>query len=261
MSVETPPRRRWWQYKRTWFIGVPTLLILGVVGLYAWGTSQPKPQGYAPTATVEATAAVEDVDVVEETTPEVEAVAPQETTSPQETVTTEEPEPVPDTAAVVDSTRYTVDARSKQEWVLFDFNTGEVVDGDFTDTAWDIALQRTKLLTNSGVTNPSGPGGAYDLGEVLLQDAVPPETAAFSVDVLGGEDDDEPENPAIGGWYNYQFIKHVISVKPNTYLVRTGEDLDVLVQFDSYYCEDEEPACVTFTYRMVPKVESVAPSD
>ncbi len=86
----------------------PPLLILGVVGLYAWGTSQPKPQGYAPTATV-------------------------------------------------DSTRYTVDARSKQEWVPFDFNTGEVIDGDFTDTTWDIALQRTKLLTNSGVTNPSVP--------------------------------------------------------------------------------------------------------
>ncbi len=255
MSVETPSRRRWWQYKRTWFVGVPALVILGVVGLYIWGTSQPKPQGFAPTATVEAAAPIQDVDVVEEATPEVE------TPSPPETVTTEGPAPVPDVAPVVDSTRYTVDARSKQEWVLFDFNSGEVVDGDFTGTTWDIALQRTKLLTNSGVTNPSGPGGAYDLGEVLLQDAVPPEQAVFSVDVLGGEDEDEPENPAIGGWYNYQFIKHVISVKPNTYLVRTGEGLDVLVQFDSYYCEDEEPACVTFSYRMVPRVESGVPID
>ncbi|GMQ93747.1 MAG: hypothetical protein BMS9Abin12_1227 [Acidimicrobiia bacterium] len=229
MSVERVVSRRWWQYKRTWFFGVPLVLILGVVGLFLWGSSQPKPEGFAPTVT----------DQVGSPSA-AQAAAVKET-------------------PIDEPTRYTVDARSKQEWILFDFNTGSVVDGDFSDAGWDIALQRTKLLTNSGVTNPSGLGGAYDLGEVLLEDAAPPETAAFSVDILGGEDEDVRENPAIGRWYKYSFIKHVVSVKPNTYLVRTGGDRDAMVQFDSYYCEDEEPACITFRYRLVPKVDVAVP--
>ncbi|MFV1969859.1 MAG: HmuY family protein, partial [Acidimicrobiia bacterium] len=150
--------------------------------------------------------------------------------------------------------RYTLDATSTDDWVFFDFEDGRVVDTDFVSPDWDVAFKRTKVLTNSGVTNESGPGGAFDLGEVPLEAATPPASAVFAVDVLGGDDDDEPENPALGRWYSYSFIKHIVSVKPNTYLVRTGGDNDALVQFDSYYCEDEEPGCITFRYRLVPEV-------
>jgi len=45
-----------------------------------------------------------------------------------------------------------------------------------------------------------------------------------------------------------------VSAKPNTYLLRTGDELDALVQFDSYYCEDEEAGCITFRYRLIPSV-------
>ncbi|GMR02364.1 MAG: hypothetical protein BMS9Abin20_0698 [Acidimicrobiia bacterium] len=236
MHEPQAPGRRWWQYKRTWLIGLPAALVLGVVGLFVWGSLQPKPAGFAPTDSDQAVASSQVA------APSQEAVPSEETVSPEEAVTSEE------------WIRYTVDAKSKQDWVLFDFDQGRVVDGDFTAPDWDVAFKRTKLLTNSGVTNPSGPGGAYDLGEVLLEDAMPPESVVFVVDILGGEDEDEPENPAIGGWYKYSFIKHVVSVKPNTYLVRTGEDSDALVQFDSYYCEDEEAACITFRYRLIPRV-------
>jgi len=250
MSGDPTTDRRWWQYKRTWFIGLPVVLILALVGLFAWGSAQPKPEGFAPTAATEATTVIDDSAPVVETTV-VQESPPVEPRSP-----TGETASVDDT---VETIRYTVDARSKKAWVLFDFTTGELVDGDFTTAGWDIALKRTKLLTNSGVTNPSGPGGALDLGEVPLEEATPPDTASFSVDVLAGEDEDEPENPEIGGWYTYSFIKHIVSVAPNTYLVRTGEDRDAMVQFDSYYCEDEEPACITFRYRLVPKVDTATP--
>lgn len=162
----------------------------------------------------------------------------------------------PDELAVVTEqwTRYTVDATSTVDWVLFDFDEGRVVDGSFASAGWDVAFRRTKLLTNSGVTNPSGPGGAFDLGEVPLETAAPPASAAFAVDQLGGDDDDEPENPAAGRWYSYSFISHIVSVKPNTYLLRTGESRDAMVQFDSYYCADEESGCITFRYRLIPSV-------
>jgi hypothetical protein len=253
MSAGIPTDRRWWQYKRVWFIGVPVALILSFAGLYAWGTSQPKPEGFAPTIETQTAPSTDDGARADESVQAQESAVAQESAPIDEEPAMEEADPGQEPI------RYTVDARSKQEWILFDFNTGELVDGDFTAPGWDIALQRTKALTNSGVTNPSGPGGAYDLGEVPLAEAIAPATAVFEVDVLAGEDEDEPENPAIGGWYRYSFIKHVVSVKPNTYLVRTGEDQDALVQFDSYYCEDEEPACITFSYLMVPKVEATIP--
>jgi len=204
--------RRWWRYKRTWFVGLPAALVLAVGGLFVWGQLQPRPPGFAPTN--------------------------------------------PDELAVVTEqwTRYTVDATSTVDWVLFDFDEGRVVDGGFASAGWDVAFRRTKLLTNSGVTNPSGPGGAFDLGEVPLETATPPASAAFAVDQLGGDDDDEPENPAAGRWYSYSFISHIVSVKPNTYLLRTGESRDAMVQFDSYYCADEESGCITFRYRLIPSV-------
>ena len=218
--------RRWWQYKRTWLIGLPVALGLGVIGLFVWGGLQPRPAGFAAIESDEVAVVEEEVTVAEDEVTVAEEVW----------------------------TRYTVDATSTVDWVLFDFEKGRVVDGDFASPGWDVAFRRTKLLTNSGVTNPSGPGGAFDLGEVPLETARPPASVTFTVDRLGGDDDDEPENPAAGYWYSYSFISHIVSVKPNTYLVRTGENRDALVQFDSYYCEDEESGCITFRYRLIPKV-------
>ncbi|MFV1998770.1 MAG: HmuY family protein [Acidimicrobiia bacterium] len=225
MRSEMTSRKRWWRLKRTWLIGIPSLLAIGVVGTFVWGGLQPRPAGFAP---------VDEPQIV---------AAPQKVN------------PVVDEAAFepMEITRYTVDAKSRDDWVLFDFNEGRVIEGDLSSPGWDLAFRRTTLLTNSGETNPSGAGGAIDLGEVLLEDAVTPESVVFDLDVLGGEDEDELENPAIGGWYSYSFIKHIISTRQNTYLVGTGEDLNALVQFDSYYCEDEEPGCITFRYRLVPQ--------
>jgi hypothetical protein len=223
--------RTWWRYKRTWLIGVPMAAILAVTGLFIWGGSQPRPAGFQPDAVV----------VVEDAVPIVV----------DEAVTF-----VADEVAAVEDvvTRYTLDATSLEDWVLFDFETGQVLDADLTTADWDMAFRRTALLTNSGVTNPSGPGGAFDLGEVPLEDASAPGSVAFVVDTLGGDDDDEPENVAAGSWYSYSFISHIVSIKPNTYLVRTGDKLNALVQFDSYYCEDEEAGCITFRYRLIPSV-------
>jgi hypothetical protein len=246
--------RRWWRYKRTWLIGLPTLLILGVVGLFLWGSYQPRPAGYAPSDPNTGVVVDDEVAPVGgEVAPVGGEVAP----------VGGEVAPVGGEVAPVEGEvppvgeqwiRYTVDATSLVDWVLFDFTQGRTVDGGFTSPGWDVAFRRTKLLTNSGVTNPSGPGGAVDLGEVPLETARPPASVVFAVDRLGGDDDDEPENPAAGRWYSYSFITHIVSAKPNSYLVRTGESRDALVQFDSYYCEDEEAGCITFRYRLIPKV-------
>lgn len=150
-----------------------------------------------------------------------------------------------------DWTRYTIDTRGRNEWVFFDFGEGRAVATTFAADDWDLAFKRTGLLTNSGVTNPDGSGGAIDLGEIPLEDAAVPPSPTFVVDGLGGEDEDEPTNAAISRWYTYSFLTHTVHAKDNTYLVSGGNNGDALVHFDSYYCEDEEPACVTFRYRLV----------
>jgi len=225
MRTTKATHKRWWRLKRTWLIGVPSLLVIGVVGTFVWGSLQPKPVGYALVGEPQIVAAPQRVDTAAD-------------------------EPV---SEPIEIARYTVDAKNRSDWVLFDFNEGRVIEGDLSSPGWDLAFRRTTLLTNSGETNPVGAGGAIDLGEVLLEDAVVPVSVVFAVDVLGGEDEDELGNPAIGGWYAYSFIKHIISTRPNSYLVGTGEDLNAVVQFDSYYCEDEEPGCITFRYRLVPQ--------
>ncbi len=158
-------------------------------------------------------------------------------------------------AVVVDAApvRYTIDARDRSEWVFFDFARGSVVESDFEAADWQLAFRRTGLLTNSGVTNPAGPTGVINLGETTLEEAVPPARLDFAVDELGGEDNDTVQNPAIKKWYRYNFIRHVVIARPDVYLVRTGGDRDALVRFDSYYCDDESPGCVTFHYRLVPR--------
>jgi hypothetical protein len=227
----------------TWLLGLPLLLAIGIAGLFYWGSLQARPTGFEPIDPDAVAITEETAGIIEE----------------DGAVPIEEDEAVPimedeTSAAEADWTRYTLDATSYDDWVLFDFSEGLVVESDFSASGWDVAFRRTKLLTNSGVTNPDGPGGAFDLGEVPLELASAPESAVFAVDSLGGEDGDEPENTAAGRWYSYSFITHIVSVKPNTYLIRTGEEQDALVQFDSYYCEDEESGCVTFRYRLIPEV-------
>ncbi len=144
--------------------------------------------------------------------------------------------------------QYTIDARSRKNWVYFDFTQGTNVSTSQDALDWDLAFRRTDILTNSGETNPEGKGGAVDLGEATLDAALAPADG-----YLPDATDDERglENPALHKWYNYDWTSHIITSKDHTYAlrIRTGEV--VLLTFVSYYCDDGSPACITFRYRRV----------
>lgn len=210
-------------------LGVPFVLIVSLGGVFVWGQMQPRPPGYAPTDP--------DARVVE---PQVAPAVIAETVV----------DDVVAAAADLAPTQYTVDARDKETWAFFDLDEGRVVPSTFEALDWDLAFRRTRLLTNSGATNPGGAAGATDLGEVSLEGADPPASPQFVVDALGGDDGDELHNAAISRWYRYNFIRHVVVARPNVYLVRTGEGRTALMQFTSYYCDDGTPGCVTFAYRL-----------
>ena len=155
------------------------------------------------------------------------------------------------------SALYTVDARSADEWVFFDFARGAVIDATFEADGWDIALRRTQLRTNGGVTNPRGNVAVANLGAVPLDPAAVPAHPVLATDQLGGEDGDEVVNEAIPKWYRYNFISHVVSARDAVYMIRSGARQDAIVQFESYYCADGAPGCVTFRYLLVPRAAAV----
>lgn len=147
-----------------------------------------------------------------------------------------------------DIAQYTIDARSRKDWVYFNFTRGTAVSTSQDALDWDLALRRTDLLTNSGDTNPRGQGGAVGLDEVPLDEAV-----VLSGGYLPDATHDERglENPALHKWYNYNWTTHIITSKMHTYALRTVTGEVVLLTFVSYYCDDGSPGCVTFRYRHV----------
>jgi hypothetical protein len=145
-----------------------------------------------------------------------------------------------------DTAQYTIDARSKKEWVFFNFAQGTNVSTLQDALDWDIAFRRTDVLTNSGDTNPQGLGGAVDLGNVVLEEAAAP-SAEFAQDVT--HEERGLESPALHSWYNYDWTSHIITSKNHAYALRAGAGEVVLLTFVSYYCDDGSPGCVTFRYK------------
>jgi len=147
-----------------------------------------------------------------------------------------------------DVAQYTIDARSRKDWVYFNFARGTAVSTSQDALDWDLALRRTDLLTNSGDTNSRGQGGAVDLDEVPLDEAVVP-GGGYLQDAT--HDERGIENPALHKWYNYNWTSHIITSKNHTYALKTNTGEVVLLTFVSYYCDDGSPGCVTFRYRYI----------
>ena len=143
---------------------------------------------------------------------------------------------------------YTMDARNRKDWVYFNFARGMAVSTSQDAGDWDIAFSRTDVLTNSGDTNPRGQGGAVDLDEVPLDEAVVPGDG-YLQDTT--HDERGLENPALHNWYNYNWTSHIITSKNHTYALKTSTGEVVLLTFVSYYCDDGSPGCVTLRYRPI----------
>ena len=141
--------------------------------------------------------------------------------------------------------QYTIDARSGREWVYFDFSEGRAVSPSRESLDWDMAFQRTDILTNGGDANSVGLGGDADLGRVGLAEAKPP-AAGYVIDVV--HDERGPENPTLHKWYSYNWTTHVVSSENQTYALRAATGEVVLLKFVSYYRDDGSSGCVTFQY-------------
>jgi hypothetical protein len=144
---------------------------------------------------------------------------------------------------------YTIDARSPDVWMYFDFARGAVVGLQDPHTeAWDLAFQRYVIRSNGGQTNPAAQGALLSLDErpFTAIDRVP-EKAIFVADVRPAN---RPfsYNPVIEKWFDYSYLSNVLAPKRLSYIVRTRDGKYAKMRIVSYYCTNHKSGCLTFEY-------------
>lgn len=171
-----------------------------------------------------------------------------------------------------------INAQSRDDWMLLDFSTGKTykVGSLEKETArlqkldWDLAFQRTKIVTNGGATNPNGRVQVKNLGQTDLHqvDRVPPTREGFLKDERGWGGG--IVNKAIVDWYIYRTRTHNVESKKDVYLIDTGDGF-VKMRILNYYCERpesdcktmmctrDEAACLTLEYQYIPNGETSFP--
>lgn len=154
------------------------------------------------------------------------------------------PRPHPVGDALVRDRVVTLDARSSERWVRFDFSRAAPVPGA-AGSGWDLAARRFHIIVNGGPDFP-GEGGARSLGEVPFDSVRRAPARGYRVTRTGP--DGEASNPALEDWYSYDFFSHVLSPRPRTYAVRTADGRYAKVEVVSYYCPGTEAGCVTLRY-------------
>jgi hypothetical protein len=147
----------------------------------------------------------------------------------------------PAPAAVGDSlvgpADYTVDASDGGRWVRFDFEQNSIVDS--TVTTWDVAFQRNHVLAGPGAT-------IADLGSMPFDSMLEVPAAA---NYRGNPRQEGESNLAVGKWYDYSFISHLLTSRHHVYAVRTAANHYATLELLNYYCKGVGAACITFRYR------------
>ncbi len=144
---------------------------------------------------------------------------------------------------------YTVDARSKEMWMYFDFSRGSVVPVDNPKTGdWDLSIRRHVIRTNGGATNPNGQAALSAIeGPDLSAVSRVPDEAEFVSDVRAKKRL-HPYNPVVDKWYKYSYTTNVLLPKPIVYLVRTQDGKYAKMRIVSYYCKGNISGCMTIEY-------------
>ncbi len=141
-----------------------------------------------------------------------------------------------------------IDATSRSKWTLVDFSTRETYSisdlekerSKLENYPWDIGFQRTKIITNSGLTNPKGNVAVKNLGPVDFDSVTVAPTAGYTQDAKSYG---KVINKAIADWYLYRTRTHNVESQKNVYTVRMAEGGYLKMRILNYYCNREEEEC------------------
>lgn len=143
-----------------------------------------------------------------------------------------------------------VNATSRSQWTLVDFSTGKTYKVNDLEKErsklkrypWDIGFQRTKIITNGGLTNPDGNVAVKNMGPIDF------DSVSF-VTMTGYKQDAKSYgkiiNKAIADWYLYRTRTHNVESHKNVYAVRMAEGGYMKMRILNYYCRREESECKT----------------
>jgi len=168
-----------------------------------------------------------------------------------------------------------VNAQSKEKWTLVDFSTQssfQISDPEkdkelMNQQDWDLGFQRTKIISNGGITNPQGQVAIANLGPVKFDSVTHIPEVSFAPDVRTWGN---VNNPSIIDWYLYRTRTHNIESKKNVYLIQTSDGL-LKLRILNYYCQRpegecktsmcprDEAACLTVEYLHLPAGEQTFP--
>jgi hypothetical protein len=143
--------------------------------------------------------------------------------------------PAPAAAAdtLVGPAVYTLDASSTEQWRTFALDRGAVVDSG----PWDVAFRRFHVIAAPG-------GGIVDLGPVAFDSVAALPDGGYVPNPTVGDS----TNPAVGKWYDYSMLSHLLKSKHHVYAVRTPRGKYAKLELLAYYCKDAGTACLTFRY-------------
>lgn len=159
------------------------------------------------------------------------------------------PQPVEVGTQLIGPRVYTIDARSKDVWIYFDFSRASVVVvQDPKKDDWDLAFRRYVIHSNGGATHAAAQAALLSLpGQPFEAVQEVPADAAFQADVRTTRRP-FPYNPVVDKWYVYNYLSNVLVPKPAVYLVRTQDGKYAKMRLLSYYCDGHISGCMTFEY-------------
>lgn len=130
----------------------------------------------------------------------------------------------------------TVDATDDAAWIYLDLETrSQVTVADpLASDAWDLAFKRYDIASNGGVSGPGGLTIATVEGmELDAVTALP--SGPWLSDAVDGDDTNDDPDYVMSGWYDYDFMTHVLTPKPVVYVARTPEGTAFAIQVLDYY--------------------------
>ena len=145
-----------------------------------------------------------------------------------------------------------VNASDKAAWVYLDLDTGEELDVPtaLATQAWELAFQRFKIITNSGISGPGGVGTAVLPGadfDALVQ--APAE--GYREDRPDGADGNTDLDSAFlegDGWYAYSLSEHRLKALDRVFVIRTTAGRYAKLQLTDYYSAAGSSGYLTFRW-------------
>jgi hypothetical protein len=143
-----------------------------------------------------------------------------------------------------------IDATSRSSWTMVDFSTGKTFNVESPEKnktklqkkKWDLGFQRTKVVSNSGATNPEGGTEIANLGKVDFGEVVDIPDSGYYIDTVTWGN---ITNKAISSWYNYRTRTHNVESNKHVYVIKNSDGGHSKIRIINYYCSRDEKDCAT----------------